>query len=114
MKSAIASSRRIARLTAGCEISSKPAALLQHFAVGATWRGVRSLAAYYPAPLQANHKFPLTDQPIIRPSIGLENVNMLDDLTPPSNVGFRPPFTRGRFPDFRACRQHRHKGAQRP
>lgn len=54
---------------------------LQHFAIGASWGGVHSLAAYYPAPLQANRIFPLTDQPIIRLSIGLENTQtLLGDL----------------------------------
>lgn len=50
---------------------------LKHFVIGASWGGVHSLAAYYPAPLQANRLFPLTDQPIIRLSIGLEPA---DDL----------------------------------
>ncbi|WP_250528453.1 cystathionine beta-lyase [Caballeronia sp. GAWG2-1] len=54
---------------------------LKHFAIGASWGGVHSLAAYYPAPLQANRPFPLTDRPIIRLSIGLEDTNLLlDDL----------------------------------
>ncbi|WP_414444744.1 cystathionine beta-lyase [Burkholderia sp. 22PA0106] len=54
---------------------------LQHFAIGASWGGVHSLAAYYPAPLQADRPFPLTDQPIIRLSIGLEPVDtLIDDL----------------------------------
>jgi cystathionine beta-lyase len=50
---------------------------LQHFAIGASWGGVHSLAAYYPAPLQAERAFPLTDQPIVRLSIGLEDPAML-------------------------------------
>lgn len=54
---------------------------LQHFAIGASWGGVHSLAAYYPAPLQADRAFPLTDQPIVRLSIGLEDTALLlDDL----------------------------------
>jgi len=54
---------------------------LKHFAIGASWGGVHSLAAYYPAPLQANRPFPLTDRPIIRLSIGLEDTDiLLDDL----------------------------------
>lgn len=54
---------------------------LRVFAIGASWGGVHSLAAYYPAPLQAQRAFPLTDQPIIRLSIGLEAPDvLLDDL----------------------------------
>ncbi|MDR3399403.1 MAG: cystathionine beta-lyase [Pandoraea sp.] len=54
---------------------------LQHFAIGASWGGVHSLAAYYPAPLQAEREFPLTDRPIVRLSIGLEDTKtLLDDL----------------------------------
>jgi cystathionine beta-lyase len=46
---------------------------LKVFAIGASWGGVHSLAAYYPARLQAARKFPRTDQPIVRLSIGLED-----------------------------------------
>ena len=45
---------------------------LQKFAIGASWGGVHSLAAYYPAALQAQRVFTVTDQPVIRLSIGLE------------------------------------------
>jgi cystathionine beta-lyase len=50
---------------------------LQHFVIGASWGGVHSLAAYYPAALQAQRLFPATDQPVIRLSIGLEAPAML-------------------------------------
>ncbi|MFJ3046055.1 cystathionine beta-lyase [Herbaspirillum chlorophenolicum] len=50
---------------------------LQHFVIGASWGGVHSLAAYYPAPLQADRPFPATDQPVVRLSIGLEDTAML-------------------------------------
>lgn len=50
---------------------------LQHFAIGASWGGVHSLAAYYPAALQANRAFPATDQPVVRLSIGLEDPALL-------------------------------------
>jgi cystathionine beta-lyase len=50
---------------------------LQHFVIGASWGGVHSLAAYYPAPLQANRPFPATDQPVVRLSIGLEEGELL-------------------------------------
>jgi len=50
---------------------------LKCFAIGASWGGVHSLAAYYPAPLQADRAFSLTDQPIIRLSIGLEDPDLL-------------------------------------
>lgn len=55
---------------------------LHHFAIGASWGGTHSLAAYYPAPLQANRIFPATDQPVVRLSIGLEDTDLLiADLT---------------------------------
>jgi len=50
---------------------------LKQFVIGASWGGVHSLAAYYPAALQAERVFPATDQPVIRLSIGLEDT---DDL----------------------------------
>ena len=54
---------------------------LQHFAIGASWGGVHSLAAYYPSSQQADRPFPLTDRPIIRLSIGLEDTDLLlEDL----------------------------------
>ncbi|MFY1900070.1 cystathionine beta-lyase [Achromobacter xylosoxidans] len=52
---------------------------LRHFAIGASWGGVHSLAAYYPAGLQAGRAFPATDRPIVRLSIGLEEVDTLKD-----------------------------------
>lgn len=52
---------------------------LRHFAIGASWGGVHSLAAYYPAGLQAGRAFPATDRPIVRLSIGLEDVDTLKD-----------------------------------
>ncbi|MDB5846492.1 MAG: Cystathionine beta-lyase [Rhodoferax sp.] len=54
---------------------------LKTFAIGASWGGVHSLAAYYPAALQANRLFSRTDQPVIRLSIGLEDpVVLMADL----------------------------------
>ncbi|MGJ7530362.1 cystathionine beta-lyase [Variovorax sp. GB1P17] len=50
---------------------------LRHFVIGASWGGVHSLAAYYPAPLQADRVFPVTDQPVVRLSIGLEDTDAL-------------------------------------
>lgn len=50
---------------------------LKKFAIGASWGGVHSLAAYYPAALQANRLFALTTQPVIRLSIGLEEPDEL-------------------------------------
>ncbi|WP_238874341.1 cystathionine beta-lyase [Achromobacter xylosoxidans] len=52
---------------------------LRHFAIGASWGGVHSLAAYYPAGLQAGRAFPATGRPIVRLSIGLEEVDTLKD-----------------------------------
>ncbi|MFC4277373.1 cystathionine beta-lyase [Achromobacter aloeverae] len=54
---------------------------LAHFSIGASWGGTHSLAAYYPAPLQADRLYARTDQPVIRLSIGLENRELLrEDL----------------------------------
>jgi len=50
---------------------------LERFAIGASWGGVHSLAAYYPAALQAARPFARTDQPIVRLSIGLEGTEAL-------------------------------------
>jgi len=52
---------------------------LEHFSIGASWGGVHSLAAYYPAPLQAGRVHPATDQPVVRLSIGLEGVEILKE-----------------------------------
>ncbi|MBV7481426.1 cystathionine beta-lyase [Bordetella sp. BOR01] len=52
---------------------------LQHFAIGASWGGVHSLAAYYPAALQAGRAFSATDRPVVRLSIGLEDAQSLKD-----------------------------------
>ncbi|RBL84123.1 cystathionine beta-lyase [Streptomyces cavourensis] len=52
---------------------------LRHFVIGASWGGVHSLAAYYPAGLQAGRAFAATDRPIVRLSIGLEDVDVLKD-----------------------------------
>lgn len=50
---------------------------LETFSIGASWGGVHSLAAYYPAAQQTSRPFPRTDQPIVRLSIGLEDADML-------------------------------------
>jgi len=50
---------------------------LEHFPIGASWGGTHSLVAYYPANQQKARKFALTDQPIIRISIGLEDPDVL-------------------------------------
>lgn len=50
---------------------------LRRFSIGASWGGVHSLAAYYPAELQSQRVFPATDQPIVRLSIGLEDKDAL-------------------------------------
>ncbi|KAJ8134052.1 hypothetical protein OY671_012734 [Metschnikowia pulcherrima] len=52
---------------------------LRHFAIGASWGGVHSSAAYYPAGSQAGRAFPATDRPIVRSSIGSEDVDTLKD-----------------------------------
>lgn len=50
---------------------------LTQFSIGASWGGVHSLAAFYPAELQRGRKFPATDQPLIRLAIGLEDGELL-------------------------------------
>lgn len=50
---------------------------LTRFSIGASWGGVHSLAAFYPADLQRNRRFSATDQPLIRLAIGLEDVDLL-------------------------------------
>ena len=47
------------------------------FAIGASWGGVHSLAAYYPAAEQEKRLFPRTLEPVLRLSIGLEPVQLL-------------------------------------
>lgn len=50
---------------------------LETFSIGASWGGTRSLIAFYPASIQRSRKFPPTDQPIVRISIGLESTERL-------------------------------------
>ncbi|WMD22082.1 cystathionine beta-lyase [Achromobacter seleniivolatilans] len=52
---------------------------LSQFAIGASWGGVHSLAAFYPAAMQAARDWPATDQPVVRLSIGLDDVDVLKD-----------------------------------
>ena len=47
------------------------------FVIGASWGGVHSLAAFYPAEQQSKRPFARTDQPIVRLSIGLEDTEVL-------------------------------------
>jgi cysteine-S-conjugate beta-lyase len=54
-------------------------ARLRKFSIGASWGGVHSLAAYFPAVLQRERAFALTDRPIVRLSIGLEDCDQLID-----------------------------------
>lgn len=50
---------------------------LEQFAIGASWGGVHSLAAFYPSELLAARRFSATDQPLIRLSVGLEDTTLL-------------------------------------
>jgi len=50
---------------------------LTKFSIGASWGGVHSLAAFYPAELLRERRFPATDQPLIRLAIGLEDTELL-------------------------------------
>src|SRR5690606_18122698 len=52
---------------------------LKHFSIGASWGGVHSLAAFYPAELQCARLYPATDQPLVRLSIGLEDCGALQN-----------------------------------
>ena len=55
---------------------------LKTFSIGASWGGVHSLAAFYPAAMQAQRDYPLTDRPLVRLAIGLENIDTIkQDLT---------------------------------
>ncbi|HJE70671.1 cystathionine beta-lyase [Pseudomonas oryzihabitans] len=50
---------------------------LEHFPIGASWGGTRSLIAYYPAELQQARRYSPTDQPVVRISVGLEDESLL-------------------------------------
>ncbi|MGO4411401.1 cystathionine beta-lyase [Cupriavidus sp. KB_39] len=50
---------------------------LKVFSIGASWGGTHSLIAFYPAGIQKARRFPPTDQPIFRVSIGLEDTQRL-------------------------------------
>lgn len=50
---------------------------LEIFSIGASWGGTHSLIAFYPASIQKSRQFPPTDQPVIRISIGLDDVDQL-------------------------------------
>jgi cystathionine beta-lyase len=54
-------------------------AALERFAIGASWGGVHSLAAFYPSELLAARPFSATDQPLVRLSIGLEDTALLQE-----------------------------------
>jgi len=50
---------------------------LNHIAIGASYGGVHSLAAFYPMQLQRSRLFPAVDAPIVRLAIGLEEHDVL-------------------------------------
>ncbi|AFT90359.1 cystathionine beta-lyase [Paraburkholderia phenoliruptrix] len=52
-------------------------AKLNHFAIGASWGGVHSLAAFYPGEVHDMRAYKTTELPLIRLSIGLEDVDTL-------------------------------------
>jgi cystathionine beta-lyase len=52
-------------------------ARLSRFSIGASWGGVRSLAAFFPAESQRERAFALTVRSIVRLSIGLEDCDQL-------------------------------------
>lgn len=53
----------------------------RRIAIGASYGGVHSLAAFYPAQHQTSRRFPCVDVPVIRLAVGLEDYGALvDDL----------------------------------
>lgn len=52
-------------------------AALKHLVLGASWGGVHSLIAFYPAQMQRDRVFPRTDQSVIRLSAGLEDPELI-------------------------------------
>ncbi|MCY1527143.1 Cystathionine beta-lyase [compost metagenome] len=52
---------------------------LKRFAIGASWGGVRSIAAFYPAEELARRNFCDVEGPVIRLSIGLDDPQALRD-----------------------------------
>lgn len=52
---------------------------LQHIAIGASYGGMHSLAAFYPAQHQASRRFSTVKAPVIRLAIGLEDEALLMD-----------------------------------
>ncbi|MGO1765777.1 cystathionine beta-lyase [Advenella sp. S44] len=52
-------------------------AALEHLVLGASWGGVHSLIAFYPAHMQRDRMFSRTDQAIIRLSAGLEDPELI-------------------------------------
>ncbi|MGH8811267.1 MAG: cystathionine beta-lyase [Advenella sp.] len=52
-------------------------AALEHLVLGASWGGVHSLIAFYPAQMQRDRVFPRTGQAIIRLSAGLEDPELI-------------------------------------
>ncbi|MFN9475548.1 trans-sulfuration enzyme family protein, partial [Acidovorax sp.] len=50
---------------------------LETLSIGASWGSVHSLIAYYPAELQDGRAFPPVRQPLIRVSVGLEDVESI-------------------------------------
>lgn len=54
---------------------------LRHLPIGASWGGVHSLIAFYPAAMQRDRVFPRTDKAVIRLSVGLEDPALIiEDL----------------------------------
>ena len=64
---------------ASLEAARRFFARLHHFTIGASWGGVHSLAAYYPADEMARRCYCEVRDPVIRLSIGLEPCEQLMD-----------------------------------
>lgn len=72
----------------GCVLSFQPRdwseeateaffASLRHFSIGASWGGVHSLAALYPAHEQFSRSHPCVQTALVRLSVGLEDIELL-------------------------------------
>lgn len=53
----------------------------KHIAIGASYGGLHSLAAFYPVQNQANRRFPTVQAPVIRLAVGIEDdTTLIDEL----------------------------------
>lgn len=74
----------------------------RHIAIGASYGGLHSLAAFYPTQHQTSRCFPSVEAPVIRLAIGLEDYGALED-----------DLNRG-LEAFESTRSQQHKGTAEP